>query len=169
MKGATSEIITDSVKRRAIMPTADSGAKSIRDTNASPEGRELSYAAPGHRQGHLRHDRTACGSCFRALAPKRILIVDENPNCFRGGRADGALAWAYGGRRVEHRVGSFALGRTEHAFDLAVVDYILPDGFGVALAEQFRRDRPNMPVFIATGMNKENVEIPSGVGFNPRR
>lgn len=54
---------------------------------------------------------------------------------------------------------------TEHAFDLAVVDYVLNDGSGLALAEELRREKPTMPIFIATGMDKEDVEMPPGIGF----
>ena len=54
---------------------------------------------------------------------------------------------------------------TGRAFDLAIVDYNLGDGLGVTLARRFKAEKPGMPVVIASGMLKQDVELPPEVEF----
>jgi CheY-like chemotaxis protein len=51
------------------------------------------------------------------------------------------------------------------AFDLALIDYMLIDGSGADLAGILAKEKPRMPVLIATGMDEGDVELPAGVGF----
>lgn len=55
-----------------------------------------------------------------------------------------------------------ALARPDAAFAFAYVDVGLPDGSGLAVAEEARRARPTMPIVVATGALEE-VKTSAGV------
>lgn len=42
-------------------------------------------------------------------------------------------------------------------FDLAVIDYVLPDGNGIDLSMAIREEKPVLPVILITAYNHENI------------
>ena len=53
----------------------------------------------------------------------------------------------------------------EGAFDMAVVDYLLPDGSGADLAEKLLAQKPGIQIILVSGMTEDNVDVPRGVRF----
>jgi DNA-binding response OmpR family regulator len=56
-------------------------------------------------------------------------------------------------------------GETKGAFDIAVIDYVLPDGSGAKLATNLMAEKPGIRVILVSGMTEDNVDVPHGVRF----
>jgi PAS domain S-box-containing protein len=94
-----------------------------------------------------------------AAPPRRVLVVDDDPLVAAGTMMmledlghDPVLAAS--GEEALARVGSDA------ALELVLTDHAMPGMTGLELAEQLRRERPGLPVVLATGY----AEVPAGAG-----
>ena len=100
------------------------------------------------------------------MAPrKRVLIVDDDPAVSTAAaqmiRVLGHMAVVAWG--VESALSIWE--ETERAFDFAIVDYVLKDGSGAALVERLKSEKPEMPVFLTSGMTEDDIDVPAGVRF----
>ncbi len=80
----------------------------------------------------------------------RLLIVEDNSALKQ------MLTWeleelGYAVTAVSSCRGTRALS-SRHRFDLALLDYQLPDGNGIELMEELRRRQPGLPVILSSGM-----------------
>ena len=105
------------------------------------------------------------GICIPLVLRKRILIVDDDSAVSSVSaemiRALGHMAVTAWG--VESALSIW--NETGRAFDLAIVDYNLGVDSGIALARRLQREKPGMPVVIASGMIREILDLPAGMGF----
>ena len=94
---------------------------------------------------------------------KKVLVVDDEKEIRN---VVAAMVRAIGYNAVTAGNASLAveLWRTEH-FDVAVIDYVLPDGSGAELAEKLLAEKRSMRVILTSGMTEDNVEIPRGATF----
>jgi DNA-binding response OmpR family regulator len=114
--------------------------------------------------GCVDRPKVFCGNCS-ALAPKRILIVDDDADVSAGTATlvrilghQPVVAWGIASARSIWQ-------DTGGAFDVALIDYALQDGNGTELAVQFRREKPSIRIFLATGMPRDYILLPTGVKF----
>ena len=94
---------------------------------------------------------------------KKVLVVDDEKEIrnvvVAMVRAVGCSAMSVGdkGSAVE-------LWKAEN-FDVAVIDYVLPDGSGAELAERFLAEKRSARVILTSGMTEDNVDVPRGATF----
>ncbi|HSB71520.1 MAG TPA: response regulator [Candidatus Methylomirabilis sp.] len=93
------------------------------------------------------------------MAPSEsILIVDDDPAVCEA--LTSALAPQY--RVLAARNGAEALEIAgQHALDLVLLDYLLPDGSGLALLHDIQRISPAVPIILMTGFGSEDVAVES--------
>ena len=89
------------------------------------------------------------------MAPS-LLIVEDDPALRQ------MLLWELGelGYRVtaaENCADARSL-RTRQRFDLALLDYQLPDGDGIALMEELHRQQPGLPVILCSALGCRETE-----------
>ena len=65
----------------------------------------------------------------------------------------------YNFRVIEAATCSEAMRKFDSEVDIAIVDYHLPDGNGIALLGLIRNTRPHLPVIIMTGYGTEEIAI----------
>ena len=93
------------------------------------------------------------------MAPSEsILIVDDEPAVREA--LTSALAPRY--KVLAARNGAQALEiAAQHALDLVLLDYLLPDGSGLALLHDIQRISPAVPIVLMTGFGSEDVAVES--------
>ncbi|MBL8093655.1 MAG: PAS domain S-box protein [Anaerolineales bacterium] len=99
------------------------------------------------------------------LAGRRVLIVDDlstnrtvvEAHCRRWGMAPTLAASASDVRDLLER---------GHQFDVAVLDYLLPDSNGSELAADIRRDRPGLPLILISSLGKREEDAVFAVSLN---
>ena len=94
---------------------------------------------------------------------KNVLVVDDEREIRN---VIAAMVRAVGGNAVTagDKIAAMDLWKAEH-IDVAVIDYILPDGSGAELAGQLLAEKPSLRVILTSGMTEDNVEIPRGATF----
>ena len=96
-----------------------------------------------------------------AAAPsRRVLVVDDDPLVAAG---TAMMLEDLGHHAVVASSGEDALARLgrDPGFDLVLTDHAMPGMTGLELAERLRRERPGLPVALATGY----AEAPAGAGI----
>jgi two-component system OmpR family response regulator len=83
-------------------------------------------------------------------APKRLLIVEDDHD-LRGALKDLLLGSGYLVDDCVDGNGGLALVAA-HAFDLAIIDLVLPDINGLALLRSIRKSQPRLPILVITGL-----------------
>ena len=100
---------------------------------------------------------------YRVARVKKVLVVDDEKeirNVVAGMvRAIGCSVAVAGERRS-----AMELWRAEN-FEVAVIDYVMPDGSGAELAEQLLAEKPSLRVILTSGMTEDNVDVPRGAAF----
>jgi len=97
-------------------------------------------------------------------AARRVLVVDDDPLVAEG---TAMMLEDLGHGAAVAASGEDALAQLAHgaAVDLVLTDHAMPGMTGLELAERLRRDRPELPVALATGF----VEAPgAGAAWLPR-
>jgi DNA-binding NtrC family response regulator len=82
------------------------------------------------------------------VTPARVLVVDDEPTMADGLRL--VLGGAGYAVRLARSVAHAISETTETAFDLAIVDMVLPDGDGLRLFKQLRARDPALEVIVVT-------------------
>ena len=100
-----------------------------------------------------------------ATKSKRILIVEDHPDCASVLRAllvrDGHSA------EIACTVGEARQRAASAEFDVFLVDIILPDGTGMALAPELRQKHPNAKVVAVTALGQaKDVQGIAAAGFD---
>jgi signal transduction histidine kinase/CheY-like chemotaxis protein len=100
------------------------------------------------------------------LAGKRILVVDDNATN-REIVSRHARAWGMEPVAVELPIEALALITAGDAFDVALLDMMMPDMDGVALAREIRqhRDEHELPLLLLTSLGRTS-EVPEPQGFS---
>lgn len=83
-------------------------------------------------------------------APRRVLVVDDDP-LVGAGTAMMLEEMGHGVTVASSAQEALALLAREPVPDLVVTDHVMPGMTGLELAERLRRDRPDLPVVLATG------------------
>jgi CheY-like chemotaxis protein len=88
-----------------------------------------------------------------------VLVVDDDPLVAAG---TAMMLEDLGHDAVVATSAAEALTRlgSDSALDLVLTDHAMPGMTGLELAERLRRDRPGLPVALATGY----AEVPAGAG-----
>jgi CheY-like chemotaxis protein/HPt (histidine-containing phosphotransfer) domain-containing protein len=102
---------------------------------------------------------------MRELTGRRVLIVDDmstnravvEAHCRRWGMAPTSAASAAETRSLLER---------GFQFDLAVLDYLLPDINGTELAGEIREQRPGLPLILLSSLGRREVEPVFAVSLN---
>jgi CheY-like chemotaxis protein/nitrogen-specific signal transduction histidine kinase/HPt (histidine-containing phosphotransfer) domain-containing protein len=99
--------------------------------------------------------RIASGDGLRQLAGKRILIVDDNATN-REIVIRHARAWEMEPVPVPSAADALALLAAGEQFDVAVLDMVMPDMDGLALAQEIRRHRDGqeLPLLLLTSLGR---------------
>lgn len=89
----------------------------------------------------------------------KILLVDDDPNCLD---AIDQLMQRDGYETLPISEGRSAVKIImENSFDLAIVDYNLPDIDGIHIIRQIKRTKPNMPVVMVTAQPSNELKMAS--------
>jgi signal transduction histidine kinase len=104
--------------------------------------------------------RAAVADPAAALAPAAILVVEDNEDV--GAFAETLLS-ELGHRVTRASTGEEALELTRRQpFDIVLSDVVMPGMGGLKLAETLQREKPDLPVVLATGYSQDIVEGGSG-------
>lgn len=111
-----------------------------------------------HRMAPRLEDATAAASAAQPAPPSVILVVEDNEDILELAR-EYLEAQGYGVVVASDADQALSLLSDERSkVDLLFTDLIMPGSMnGIALAEQVRRLRPNLPVLFTTGYNEDLV------------
>lgn len=90
------------------------------------------------------------------MVPKILIVEDDSA-------LQQMLTWeleelGYAVTAVGNCRGTRTLSSRRH-FDLALLDYQLPDGNGIELMEELRMHQPGLPVIVSSGMGCAETEV----------
>ena len=131
--------------------------------SVSGQGSTFYFTLQAQAAPNLQHVYVAGNQ--RELNGRRVLIVDDmstnravvEAHCRRWGMAPTTAASAAETRSLLER---------GLQFDLAVLDYLLPDTNGSELASQIREQRPGLPLILLSSLGRREVEPIFAVSLN---